>query len=163
MSLCHLRPPIDSDYAILASWIPDFAVCQRWAGPRLPFPFSVAVLPDLLSNANTPAIVDAGASYSLVDTTGQLCGFAQHWVLQPGAVHIGRILVSPHCRGQGYGRRLCQLLITAAVQATGAGKVTLRVYRDNQTALQLYQSLGFTEDHIHSDADMLWMYWQVPG
>ena len=58
-------------------------------------------------------------------------------------VHLGRIIVSPAQRGRGKGRELCERLVARAVQATGAGAVTLRVYRDNETALGLYLRLGF--------------------
>lgn len=132
-----LRIPEPADYPAIASWIPDAPSCARWAGPRVPFPFSAAELPSLLA-------VDGAVSYCLVgEATGPL-GFGQHWELTPGAVHLGRIVVSPATRGQGLGRRLCQLLIIQAVHATGVTAVTLRVYRDNAAAFALYCSLGFT-------------------
>jgi ribosomal protein S18 acetylase RimI-like enzyme len=138
-----------ADYDAIASWIPDAAACLRWAGPRLRFPFSAAELPALLT-------VAGGESYCLFDGT-ETCGFGQHWVLTPGAVHLGRIILSPSTRGKGLGRVLCRQLATKAVQSTGAHTVTLRVYRDNAAALALYASLGFTPVESDSDGDVLFM------
>jgi ribosomal protein S18 acetylase RimI-like enzyme len=147
-----LRTPTTNDYLVLASWLPDAAACQRWAGPRLPFPFAAEDLPTLL------AWPEGGeSSYALIDSSGRLCGFGQHWVFQAGSVHLGRIIVAPNTRGCGYGRELCQHLITAALNATSATAVTLRVYRDNQVAVKLYSSLGFVECAAESTVDMLFM------
>ncbi|BDT67673.1 acetyltransferase [Comamonadaceae bacterium OS-1] len=153
-----LRAPTAHDFAAIASWIPDAAAALRWAGPRLPFPFSAADLPAWL------ALPGCGqSSYSLVDGAGQLCGFGQHWVVQPGAVHLGRIIIAPGARGQGVGRVLCQQLIAAALRATSATTVTLRVYKDNPVAVGLYASLGFTELASESTGDVYFMQLQVPG
>lgn len=147
-----LRPPTASDYVAIASWIPDAAAGLRWAGPRLPFPFSAADLQALLA---VPGCSEF--SYCLVDDLANPCGFGQHWVLQPGAVHLGRIIVAPNARGQGLGRKLCQELISAALRSTSAMVVTLRVYRDNLAAVGLYSSLGFFEVAAESTNDVLFM------
>lgn len=147
-----LRTPSASDYADIASWIPDAAVGLRWAGPRLPFPFAASDLPALLA---VPS--GTGVSYCLIDSFANPCGFGQHWVLQAGAVHLGRIIVAPTARGRGLGRVLCQQLISAALQSTSATAVTLRVFRDNLVAVSLYSSLGFAEVPSESDDDVLFM------
>ena len=64
--------------------------------------------------------VDGGSSYSLAEGRSGLWAFGQHWVTKPGAAHLGRIIVSPEARGKGIGRVLCERLIDAAVQSTGA-------------------------------------------
>ncbi|WP_326533816.1 GNAT family N-acetyltransferase [Pseudorhodoferax sp.] len=151
-----LRSPSASDYAVIASWIPDAAAGLRWAGPRLPFPFSASALPELL------AVPGGGeASYSLINEAENPCGFGQHWVLQPGAVHLGRIIVAPSARGRGIGRALCHQLIAAALHATGATAVTLRVYKDNTVAVRLYASLGFVEVASESTDEVLFMRMMV--
>jgi ribosomal-protein-alanine N-acetyltransferase len=147
-----LRVPTNSDYAAIASWIPDAEAAVRWAGPHLSFPFGASDLPALL------AVPGGGeSSYSLIEGSVNLCGFGQHWVLQPGAVHLGRIIVAPDARGRGLGRELCQRLISAALKSTAAEAVTLRAYRDNVVALNLYKNLGFVEIASESTEDMLFM------
>jgi [ribosomal protein S18]-alanine N-acetyltransferase len=145
-----LRAPTPADYEALASWIPDAKACTRWAGSRVPFPFVPAALPTLLE-------FPGGQSYVLAERAGRPVGFGQRWVLTPGSVHLGRIIIAPSERGRGFGRLLCQLLIEQAVHTTGAGFVTLRVYRDNATARSLYASLGFTLVEAESNEELLFM------
>ena len=145
-----LRSPVPSDYESIASWIPDAAACARWAGLRVPFPFVATELATLLA-------VTGGESCCLAEDDGLLVGFGQHWVVRDGVVHLGRIIVSPAQRGRGKGRELCERLVARAVQATGAGAVTLRVYRDNETALGLYLRLGFRPVVTESDEEVLLM------
>jgi len=149
-----LRTPTPADYALITSWVPDAAACLRWAGPRVPFPFASDELPTLLSATD-------GKSYCLAVGEGVPYGFGQHFASQPSAVHLGRIIVSPTARGHGFGRLLCQELIVQAFQATGANAVTLRVYRDNPTALALYSSLGFSPIEAESTAEVLFMKMQA--
>ena len=145
-----LRLPVASDYAVIAAWIPDAASCLRWAGPRLVFPFTASELQARLVPVD-------GASYCLAEGEGAPLGFGQHWVVTPGAVHLGRIIVAPEARGQGLGRVLCRQLIAKAVELTEAAGVTLRVCRDNQAARDLYLSLGFVPVEAESTEDALFM------
>jgi len=87
-----LRIPKKTDYETIASWIVDERACARWAGPLVPFPFTLGSLPELLA-------VEGGASYCLSDGNNKFVGFGQYWVAEKGAVHIGRIIVSPVSRG----------------------------------------------------------------
>ena len=144
-----LRAPKPVDYESIASWVPDAVAWLRWAGPRVPFSFT-ADLPTLLS------VVD-GESYCLADKSAIPLGFGQYWVLTPGSVHLGRIIVSPLARGKGIGRMLCQQLVAKAIQTTGATTVTLRVYRDNAAAVALYTSLGFAPVECESDTEVHFM------
>jgi len=145
-----LRPPQALDFAAIASWIDNAESCIRWAGPRLSFPFSATDLPRLLSLAEF-------SSYCLADGPSAACGFGQYWVVTPGEVHLGRIIVSPTRRRQGLGRVLCQQLMAEAVQNTGARALTLRVYRDNSAAIALYGSLGFAQLEAQSTDAVLFM------
>ncbi len=145
-----LRIAEPADYEVIASWIPDPQSCLRWAGPRVPFPFTPAELPRLLAMAD-------GRSYCLAERVANPVGFGQYWMLRPAAVHLGRIIVAPAARGRGFGRLLCQLLVARAIEATGATEVTLRVFRDNTTALSLYSSLGFSAIEAESSQEVLFM------
>lgn len=147
---CTLQAPRAIDYLAIASWIADAAACARWAGARVPFPFSAPELSRLLA-------IDGSESYCLLDETSTACAFGQFWVATPGTVHLGRIIVAPSKRGTGYGRMLCRQLIEKAVRRTGAGTISLRVYRDNAVALALYVDLGFVVDSSQSSTEVLFM------
>jgi ribosomal-protein-alanine N-acetyltransferase len=146
----RLRPLRFEDHATIALWIADATACLRWAGPRLDFPFVLADFAEQL-------VAPGGTSYSLAEGDGAPCGFGQHWVLTPGMVHLGRVIVAPGVRGAGLGRILCEQLIEAAVASTRAAAVTLRVYRDNLPALALYRRLGFEAVDAESTEDVLFM------
>lgn len=151
-----LRVPATADYAAIASWIPDAESALRWAGPRVSFPFTASGLPALL------AVPGGGeSSYCLVDGAADPCGFGQHWVAQPGTVHLGRLIVAPNARGRGLGRALCEQLVCAACASSAAAAVTLRVYRDNPIAVRLYASLGFAEVAAESTEDVAFMRTRV--
>lgn len=145
-----LRAPEQTDYDTIASWISDEKACARWAGPSVPFPFVAANLPELLA-------IEGCSSYFLSDSDNRCLGFGQFWPGKQGAVHIGRIIISPEARGYGTGRLLCEKLIEKAKQATGASTVTLRVYRDNHAARSLYSSLAFSVIESASTDDLLFM------
>jgi len=144
-----LRAARPSDYAHIAAWIPDADACRRWAGTRVKFPLFAAELPELL-------VVDGCASYCLADGDSAPYGFGQHWP-HAGAVHLGRIIVSPALRGRGYGRELCEQLCARGLSSTGAAAVTLNVYRDNAVAVALYERLGFVPVESASRPDALLM------
>lgn len=148
----HLRTVKNSDFETIASWISDAAAARRWAGPLLSFPFMAAELPVALAIPGCET-----SSYCLVNDGHAPLGFGQHWVFQVDAVHLGRIIVDPNARGRGLGRVLCQYLIEAALDATRARAVTLRAYRDNATAVALYESLGFSEVAAESTDEVLFM------
>lgn len=151
-----LRAPEAPDYTALASWLPDAQACLRWAGPLIPFPIAVESLAQQL-------FVPGGASYFLAGPGDQVLGFGQHWVRRPGTMHLGRIIIAPDARGQGLGRELCTQLISKGTEATGAGAVTLRVYRDNEVALSLYKSLGFVAVEPESSEEALFMVRTLPS
>jgi RimJ/RimL family protein N-acetyltransferase len=150
-----IRSPEENDYAAIASWIPDAVACARWAGPRMPFPFAVRDLPELLR-------MPEGRSRVLGQADRQpALGFGQYWVNRPGEVHLGRIIVAPEERGRGLGKQLCRLLMKEAVLQTGAEALTLRVYRDNPAAQAVYAGLGFQPLEAESDNELLFM--RVPA
>lgn len=145
-----LRMPQPDDYAVIADWVPDAKACVRWAGPLVPFPFAAAELQQLLTVSNA-------SSYCLVAPGTSPFGFGQHFVVEQGSVHLGRIIVSPTARGKGIGRELCRQLIAQAIEVTAAGAVTLWVYRDNTAAIHLYSSLGFIPVESRSTEEALFM------
>ena len=147
------RAPTHADDETLTTWIVDREACLRWAGPRLHFPFTAEDLPALLQ-------VAGGSTCVLVHTdhpASRMLGFGQFWPGSDGAVHLGRLLVTPDRRGQGLGRRLCLALMQHAVAATGAQALTLRVFRDNAAAVALYARLGFVPVAAESNDTVLFM------
>lgn len=65
-------------------------------------------------------------------------------LIEDGRVaHLGRVLVDPGRRGQGWGRRLMLALLGQAWANADVQCVSLRVYTHNEPAATLYEQLGF--------------------
>lgn len=151
-----LRPPSLADYGSIASWILDEEACRRWAGPKVPFPFLAAELPQLLA-------VPGGESYCLASEGDPPLGFGQYWPRPGDTIHLLRIIVSPMSRGKGLGRELCGQLIARALAATPTHSLTLNVYRNNEAAVALYEHHGFNVVPEKSNGDALFMAKPVPA
>jgi ribosomal protein S18 acetylase RimI-like enzyme len=145
-----LRAPLPSDYATISTWINDAQACARWAGPLLRFPFTAEELA-------TQIVVPQGISHCLGDEGASPLAFGQYWLRVPGCAHLGRIIVAPSARGRGLGKVLCSQLIDDAIDRLGVNKLSLRVYRDNTSAMRLYASLGFAAVDGESSAEVLFM------
>ncbi|TCG06934.1 hypothetical protein BZM27_22935 [Paraburkholderia steynii] len=145
----QIRRTVAADYPEICSWIPDATVCRQWAGPAIAFPLQS----DLIA---TELVKEGQRSFSVLEG-GRVVGFGQFWVIEPGAVHIGRVIVSPHCRGRGIGRYLVQALVMEGLSSTGAGRATLRVACGNDRARALYASMGFEAVPERSTPDVLFM------
>ena len=73
----------------------------------------------------------------------RLLGYVCWWVIGD-EVHILNLAVRPDARRGGTGRALVQRVLDDAV-ASAAGSVSLEVRPENEAALALYRSLGFSQ------------------
>ena len=64
--------------------------------------------------------------------------------------YIASIAVDPETRGQGLGRLLMQTVMPK-LYANGARTIGLHVREDNEAAIGLYESLGFSTRHTVPD------------
>ena len=84
-----------------------------------------------------------GISYCYVarDETGAVAGFCSFWhVLDE--VHINNLAVAPEKRNTGAGTALVREVVRATARM-GARRAMLEVRRSNESALRLYERLGF--------------------
>lgn len=63
---------------------------------------------------------------------------------------INQVAVEPSCRNKGIGRKMMEVLLQKLKRA-GANAVTLEVRRSNETAIALYESLGFVTEGIRKN------------
>lgn len=173
----RLRLPRAADYTTLAGWIADAAACARWAGPQLAYPFAASELPALLAGPltrsyallSTDEVQADRVTCSSTDTRqaecsdtdtgeiGTLLAFGQLVEKAADTVRFARIIVHPGQRHRGLGYALCQRLLDEARAWGGFRRVTLGVYRDNDTAIALYRRLGFREDEVAARAEIMTM------
>ena len=70
-------------------------------------------------------------------------------VLENGYAIIGNVVVKDQCRGRGYGKLLCESLLSE-IKKAGAHTAYLQVVQTNAPAVKLYAGLGFKQ---------LYSYW----
>jgi len=135
----------NKDLNTLISWIKDKEACKLWAGPLVRFPLTLQSLKKDIefSEKNT---------FVMVNDVGELLGLGQLLEKENDRIHMARIIVSPLQRGNGYGERLCRLLIDEGIKRFGKVYFTLNVYSENSTAVKLYQKLGFKPKPAPSDS-----------
>lgn len=83
--------------------------------------------------------------YWVYEDQGKVIGYAGLCTVLPIS-DIQTIAISPEYQGQGLGRKMMNLLIDTAHELK-ALDVMLEVRFDNPTAINLYESLGFTTIH----------------
>ena len=84
---------------------------------------------------------NAVARYLVAELDGTVIGFAGAWVILDES-HITNIAILKEHRGKGYGRALTSALMQYLANL-GAAYATLEVRKSNETAQNLYVSLGF--------------------
>lgn len=61
------------------------------------------------------------------------------------------ILFAPDARGKGYAYEACQAAFNYIFESRGLKKVVLSAYEGNDSAIQLYEKLGFVTVGSHTD------------
>jgi ribosomal-protein-alanine N-acetyltransferase len=130
----RVRKANRNDFATVASWLGSPDECRRWSGPRVSYPIDLAALHEELQYEESESWCIA--SGDRVVAFGQI-------VLKPSArLHLARLIVSPLRRGEGLGRLLTLHLLERAL-AERPPRVSLNVDPENDSALNIYRSLGF--------------------
>lgn len=77
-----------------------------------------------------------------------LVGFAMYGFFEmegeAGRLWIDRLLIDERYQGNGYGKKFMILLMQSVLNQYGQQPIYLSVYPDNERAIGLYQTLGFT-------------------
>lgn len=144
-----LAPATPSDAAAAARWVASAEDVLVFAGPRLAHPLDPASLLE-------PG-PDGWVAHALRDG-GTTVGIGSVRRVDATTARVGRVLVDPSRRGEGWGRALMVALVEAAAALPGVRTVTLGVWRTNTGALALYRTLGFVETGVRETrvGDAVW-------
>lgn len=99
-----------------------------------PFPWTLGIMRDCLR---------VGYSCWIFERAGEILGYA-FMSIAAGEGHLLNICVRPDLQGNGLGKKLLRHLLSVA-RRQGADTLFLEVRPSNQSAVQLYQSVGFNE------------------
>lgn len=131
------RQATTDDLLEITDWIRSRRDCELWAGPYLPYPLDL----DLL-----PRDIDLHSADSVVLFEGpHLMAFGQLLEKNDHSGHLARLIVNPEQRQRGYGSKLVMELLQRA-RHKGYRSVTLNVDKNNHPAQAMYAGLGFHHD-----------------
>jgi len=127
----------------MMSWFTTAQAVVLWAGYNFTFPFSQNSFHSQLKLQSIPA-------YALLESkTNKLVGFGQ--LMSDGRrCHLVRIAVNPEFRGKGLGQILLRALMLKGIRLFEPEAFSLFVNKSNQSAIHLYQKLGFKISQYHS-------------
>lgn len=151
--MLHLQPFTIKDFDQLISWVSTDAFLLQWGGPAFTYPLTTAQLHQYIFGAN----VEDATTYvfKAIDSTTNAC--IGH--ISIGRVdriyrcaRIGKVLIAPEQRGNGYGEQLMNAALTYAFDELQLERVTLGVFDFNEAAIQCYEKVGFIQHRFIENA-----------
>lgn len=139
----RLGRAVDDDIGELMTWFDCKRSVDIWGGPRFRYPF------DRKSFVEDCHWYDM-ATFSLRSPDDVFSAFGQVYERNK-RINLARLIAHPKMRGQGIGKRLTQMLMSAGENILPLDEYSLFVYRDNTPALECYRSLGFEIQDYPSD------------
>ncbi|QSH42254.1 GNAT family N-acetyltransferase [Lentisphaerota bacterium ZTH] len=136
------------DLKTIIKWIKSSGEAKLWGREKIRYPLSVETLIDDIK-------FSSHHSYSFF-SDGKLFGFAQIIDIEENTGLIARVIIKPELRGTGYGKRLFKALIRHC-DSNCYAQLTLKVYKSNSPAINLYRSFGFQiskKDDLHESLSM---------
>ncbi|MFE3598449.1 GNAT family N-acetyltransferase [Streptomyces sp. NPDC059142] len=138
----ELRAFTPADGAALASWIPGPVELLTWAGPGFTWPLDDRQLAAYAADPDR-------RTWMAADQDGRLVGHASLRRHADGAsARLGRVLVAPAARGHGHGAALLTQVLSLAFTRLGVDRIDLGVFAHNDSAVRLYERLGFRVDRV---------------
>ena len=138
-----LAPFSRHHYPLLASWFENQAQLTQWGGPAVRYPLEGSQCDAMLPQ---PPVRRSWMAMR----GGLAAGHAQLIAINSttGVARVGRIVVAPAHRGQGFAIPMLRLVVADAFATPGINRVELGVYTSNAGAIRTYSRLGFTLGEI---------------
>ncbi|WP_052098514.1 GNAT family N-acetyltransferase [Paenibacillus stellifer] len=138
----------ESDFSVIAGWSSSPESLKQWAGPSLQFPLRHEELAEYIREANRPAVSKLLAYSVIHSASGDTVGHISLANIDRDNGHgrIGRVVLAPGCRGQGYGRSMMAEAMRIGFEGLKLHRLSLGVFDFNAPALSLYESLGFRRE-----------------
>ena len=152
----HLRPLRREDLPMTLAW-------RNRDDVRIRFKSSAPIEAAQHAGWFEAYIDKPGDHVFIVEHEGRPVGQAAIYAIDAGAreAEVGRFVVAPGEGGKGYMRAAIAGLVALASREWGLRRVYLEVFADNERAVRLYGSLGFTVDRFEDG--MLHMSLPIDG
>ena len=133
----RLRPYDTNDAETILSWSKDERSFYKW---------SAGVLGEYPITKEQLGFVNNLMAFTAIDDN-EIVGFFT--MRRPSEnldeLRFGFIIVDPEKRGKGYGKRMLQLGVKYAKEILGANKISLGVFKNNESAYHCYKAVGFKD------------------
>lgn len=136
-----LRPLRREDLPMTLAW-------RNRDDVRIRFKSSATIAPDQHARWFEAYIDKPGDHVFIVEHDGRAVGQVAVYAIDAGKgeAEIGRFVAAPGESGKGHIRAAISGLVALAGREWGLRRVYLEVFADNERAVRLYRSLGFTVD-----------------
>ncbi len=133
--MLKLVKPDESHVVEMMSWFKNERELKQWSGPNFRYPFDKQ---SFIEDINLNGL----SSFFLINEEGFLLAFGQYYI-RFEKCHLGRLVVAPKERGNGYAKVLMDLLCKNGKTELNMNNYSLFVMSDNTNAIKAYQSYGF--------------------
>lgn len=149
---------LEKDFDQLLEWSGDAVFLQQWSGSGWEYPLDQDDLNAHIKGANHPRFSDQLIYIAVDRMTNRKIGHVALSKIDRSnrSARISKLLVGdPEARGKGYGRQMIQELLRIGFDTLGMHRITLGVYDYNGSAIQLYESCGFSKEGLMRDSSWL--------
>lgn len=137
--MAGLEPLDPASAGVIASWVTSRAEATLAGGPQLPWPLTGQLLLGIDADPLWQVLV-------LREGSGTVVASGSFFTKEEGRrLRIGRVIVDPSRRGEGWGRVLMEALLAEADGRPAVAFTELAVFEHNTVARELYRKLGFAE------------------
>jgi len=140
----QLVKPDENQLVTMMKWFSNEQEVKSWAGPKFRYPYNQQSFREDLNHNFT-------SSWSLISQQKILLAFGQYY-LRLGKCHLGRLVVNPEFRGQGFISYLMEGICELGMNELAVESCSLVVLEQNESAKIAYEKFGFlVEDYPGSN------------
>jgi ribosomal protein S18 acetylase RimI-like enzyme len=132
----QLIPPFEDHLVEMMSWFSNEQELIDWAGPNFRYPFNLSSFAEDLK-------LNPLSSFALLSDESEFLAFGQFYQ-RLSKCHLGRLIVSPKCRGKGIASKLMTHLCELGLKELQVKDCSLFVATHNHSAIKSYKKFGFS-------------------
>lgn len=156
--MISLTPFQRSDFKRLIEWIPNSEALMQWTGMVFQFPLTEDQLEKRLvyaeKNPESRKLWNAVHQNEVIGHI-ELNDIWDH----DRKASLNRVLISPHQRGQGFGKEMVRCVLRYAFEDLNLHRVELGAWHFNTPAIRCYEACGFVQEGIQRECRRMGDEW----